>query len=105
MNKRPELSAGLVAVKGKAAPAIDMPPRTGLAPPQAIALPRPGCANAVSAEKTNYERGGQGALQPLNFRISADFRRSFKTYAARHDLKLNELLVRSFDTYRAQQGD
>jgi len=92
MNKRPELSAGLVAVKGKAAPAIDMPPRTGLAPPQAIALPQ-------------QERGGQGALQPLNFRISADFRRSFKTYAARHDLKLNELLVRSFDAYRAQQGD
>jgi hypothetical protein len=92
MNKRPELSAGLVAVKGKAAPAIDMPPRTSLAPPQAIALPQ-------------QERRGQGALQPLNFRISADFRRSFKTYAARHDLKLNELLVRSFEVYRAQQGD
>jgi hypothetical protein len=92
MNKRPELSAGLVAVKGRAAPAIDMPPRTGLAPSQAIALPQ-------------QERGGAGALQPLNFRISGDFRRSFKTYAARHDLKLNELLVRSFDTYRAQQGD
>ena len=92
MNKRPELSAGLVAVKGKAAPAIDMPPRTGLAPAQTIALPQ-------------QERGGVAALQPLNFRISADFRRSFKTYAARHDLKLNELLVRSFDAYRAQQGD
>ena len=69
-----------------------MPPRTSLAPPQAIALPQ-------------QERGGQGPLQPLNFRISPDFRRSFKTYAARHDLKLNELLVRSFDAYRAQQGD
>jgi hypothetical protein len=90
MNKRPELSAGLVAVKGKAAPAIDMPPRTSLAPAQAIALPQ-------------QERGG--GLQPLNFRISSEFRRSFKTYAARHDLKLNELLVRSFDAYRAQQGD
>jgi hypothetical protein len=92
MNKRPELSAGLVAVKGKAAPAIDMPPRTGLAAPQAIAFHQ-------------QERAGKGTLQPLNFRISADFRRSFKTYAARHDLKLNELLVRSFDAYRAQQGD
>ncbi len=92
MDKRPELSAGLVAVKGKAVPAIDMPPRTGNAPPQAITLPQ-------------QERGEKGALQPLNFRISADFRRSFKTYAARHDLKLNELLVRSFEAYRAQQGD
>jgi hypothetical protein len=92
MDKRAELSAGLVAVKGKAAPAIDMPPRTSLAPPQTIALPQ-------------QERAGKGALKPLNFKISAEFRRSFKTYAARHDLKLNELLVRSFDTYRAQQGD
>ena len=92
MNKRPELSAGLVAVKGKAAPAIDMPPRTGPAPSQTIALPEPA-------------RAGKGTLQPLNFRISAEFRRSFKTYAARHDLKLNELLMRSFDAYRAQQGD
>ena len=92
MTKRPELSAGLVAVKGHAVPAIDMPPRTGLAPAQAIALPQ-------------QVRAGVAGLQPLNFRISADFRRSFKTYAARHDLKLNELLVRSFDAYRAQQGD
>jgi len=92
MSKRPELSAGLVAVKGMAAPAIDMPPRSGHAPAQTIALPK-------------QERGGVAALQPLNFRISAEFRRSFKTYAARHDLKLNELLVKSFDAYRAHQGD
>jgi hypothetical protein len=39
-------------------------------------------------------------LQPLNFRISTELGRSFKTYAARHDLKLNDLLVRSFDAYR-----
>jgi hypothetical protein len=94
MNKIPELTAGLIAVKGRAAPPspIDMPQRTTFAPTQAIALPQ-------------LERAGVGALQPLNFRISADFRRSFKTYAARHDLKLNELLVRSFEAYRAQQGD
>jgi hypothetical protein len=64
----------LVAVKGKAAPAIDMPPRTVLAPPQAIALPQ-------------QERGGLAALQPPNFRISAEFRRSFNTYVARSGSK------------------
>jgi hypothetical protein len=42
---------------------------------------------------------------PLNFRVSAAFRREFKTYAAAHDLKLNELLVKSFESYRMQQGD
>jgi hypothetical protein len=93
MNNRPQLSAGLVAVKGNAAPAIDMPPRTSAAPPQPV------------APKQREERAGQAALKPLNFRIPTDFRRAFKTYAARHDLKLNELLFRCFDAYRAQQGD
>jgi hypothetical protein len=46
--------------------------------------------------------GGKG-LTPLNFRVSATFRRDFKTYAAQHDLKLNELLRLSFDAYRRQQ--
>jgi hypothetical protein len=37
--------------------------------------------------------------------VAAGFRREFKTYAARHDLKLNELLRRSFEAYRKAQGD
>ena len=49
--------------------------------------------------------GREGNLIPLNFRISASFRREFKTYAAKHDMKLNELLRRSFDAYRREQGD
>jgi hypothetical protein len=44
-------------------------------------------------------------LAPLNFRVSAEFRREFKTYAAAHDLKLNKLLTLSFQTYRKQHGD
>jgi hypothetical protein len=92
MSKRPELTAGLIAVKGHAVPAMDMPTRSAPVSPQSISLPR-------------EDKPGKGPLQPLNFRISPDFRRSFKTYAARHDLKLNELLVRSFDAYRARQGD
>jgi hypothetical protein len=79
-KKSAELSAGLVAVKGQAAPANDMPGRTAAAKPEA----------------------GQ---DPLNFRVSSEFRREFKIYAAAHDLKLNELLVKSFQSYRKQQGD
>jgi hypothetical protein len=37
----------------------------------------------------------ESELQPLNFRVSAEFRREFKTYAAAHDLKL--LLKRVFE--------
>jgi len=42
---------------------------------------------------------------PLNFRVCASFRWEFMTYAASHDLKLNELLAKSFESYRKQQGD
>jgi hypothetical protein len=83
MSKKPaELSAGLVAVKGQAAPANDMDGRI---------------ADARKATETGQD--------PLNFRVPAAFRREFKTYAASHDLKLNELLVKSFESYRKQQGD
>jgi hypothetical protein len=32
-------------------------------------------------------------------------RRRFKTYAAAHDMKLNELLRRAFDEYEQRHGD
>jgi hypothetical protein len=47
----------------------------------------------------------ENGQDPLNFRVSASFRREFKTYAAAHDLKLNELLVKCFESYRKQQAD
>jgi hypothetical protein len=81
MKKPAALSAGLVAIKGNVAPAHDMPSRSA----------------SVSADS--------GGLQPLNFRVRAEFRREFKAYAAAHDLKLNELLRRSFEAYRKQQED
>jgi len=96
MSRKPAaaLSASLVAVKGAAAPAPDMPGR-GVLVAQAPAE-RP---------EAPAERAGDGGLSPLNFRVPATFRREFKTYAARHDLKLNELLRRSFEAYRRAEGD
>jgi len=96
MSKKPAaaLSASLVAVKGAAVPAPDMPGR-GAAPVGDPATPAPPRAS---------DGEGQG-LSPLNFRVPASFRREFKTYAAGHDLKLNELLRRSFEAYRKAQGD
>lgn len=89
MSKKPELSAGLVAIKGSAAPAPDMPARA------APALPAPPAKEPPQGE----------IIEPLNFKIPANFRREFKTYAAAHGMKLNELLQRSFKAYRQQQGD
>jgi hypothetical protein len=88
MTRKPaDLSAGLVAIKGKASPAADMPTRAGAITPRA-------------ADDARTEE-----LVPLNFKLPASFRRDFKTYAATHDMKLNELLRRSFEGYRKQQGD
>lgn len=81
--KQPALTSGLVAIKGAAAPAPDMPAR--------------GATLATAKKEAN--------LEPLNFRVSASFRTEFKTYAAAHDLKLNELLRLAFDAYRKQRGD
>ncbi len=91
MTKKPELSANLVAVKGMALPTSDMLTRAG----QPTEVPR-----AVKVERVKGEE-----LVPLNFRIPATFRRAFKTYAAEHDMKLNELLRHCFNAYREQKGD
>ena len=101
MSKKPAvLSANLVAIKGAAAPAPDMPGRGGPAAlmPVAEEAATPAAARAPAKE-------GKGALTPLNFRVPAGFRREFKTYAARHDLKLNELLRRSFEAYQRHNDD
>ena len=38
---------------------------------------------------------------PLNFKVSDDFRREFKTYAAQHNKKLNQLLYEAFAALKA----
>ncbi|EOM3171041.1 TPA: hypothetical protein NIH67_005974 [Pseudomonas aeruginosa] len=69
--------SGLVATKGSAAPVANMPTRTP--------------AHAEAEDAANNV--------PLNFRVSGEFRRRFRMYAAAHDLKLNELLRLAFDEY------
>jgi hypothetical protein len=98
MSKKPAaaLSASLVAVKGAAVPAPDMPGRSSAPLPT---------VNQTEEPPLRVPREGEGGLSPLNFRVPATFRREFKTYAARHDLKLNELLRRSFEAYRKMQAD
>jgi hypothetical protein len=42
-----------------------------------------------------------GAM-PLNFKVPSDFRREFKTYAAQHNKKLNQLLYEAFAALKAK---
>jgi hypothetical protein len=93
MTKSTPLSSGLVAIKGSAAPAPDMPTRS-----PAVVIP----AAPVVAPTPKKEEVG---TEPLNFRVPAAFRTAFKTYAASHDMKLNALLKTCFEAYRKQQGD
>jgi hypothetical protein len=95
MSKKPlaTLSAGLVAVKGQApAPAHDTTPRTPLMP---VVEPA-----AESSQPERRAKALEPAQEPLNFRVTARFRRDFKTFAATHDMKLNELLQRCFEAYQ-----
>jgi hypothetical protein len=110
-SKPAELSAGLVAIKGAATPSPDMPGRGGAAlaavPPAAApaAPPAPAKTAARTRRAAPEPAAKEANLTPLNFRISASFRREFRTYAATHDLKLNELLRLCFEAYRQQPRD
>ena len=42
---------------------------------------------------------------PLNFKVPADFRREFKTYAAQHNKKLNQLLYEAFAALNAKNAE
>jgi hypothetical protein len=54
--------------------------------------------------KPARDKPAKVAKKPLNFKVPADFRREFKTFASKHDLKLNRLLELAFESYRKQQG-
>lgn len=72
--------SGLVATKGQAIPVTNVQTR--------------------SSVSDNHEANNV----PLNFRVSADFRRRFRMFAAANDLKLNELLRLAFDEYEKRHS-
>lgn len=79
--KKPLALEGLVATKGQASPMTGVDTRS-----------------ATTAEESDLNN------MPLNFKVSADFRRRFKTLAAKKDMKLSELLRVAFDEYEQRNG-
>ncbi len=69
---------------------IDKPVRktTKGAPPVEVEASR----NLMKAEDSD--------LTPLNFKVTADFKRTFKTYAAQMDISMVDLLQRCFEYYK-----
>jgi hypothetical protein len=48
--------------------------------------------------------GEPGSLTPMNFRVSAQFHREFKVYAAQQGMTMVELLQESFHLLKEQRG-
>ncbi len=57
------------------------------------------------AKEPKASKAATEEKKPLNFKVSSDFRREFKTFASAHDLKLSKLLELAFESYRKQRGD
>ncbi len=49
---------------------------------------------------TNLNRAPDDDLKPLNFKVSADFKRDFKTYATVNDISMVQLLQDCFEYYK-----
>jgi hypothetical protein len=56
--------------------------------------PQPVAEEVVRAEREQVQEGAS-----LNFKVSPEFRRRFREFAGKHDFKLNELLVQSFEVF------
>ena len=47
--------------------------------------------------------GTAAGNEPLTFKVTAEFKREFRRYAADHDLRLNQVLIRAFEALKAQR--
>ncbi len=52
----------------------------------------------------NLDRREAGTLKPLNFKVSPEFHREFKAYAAVHGLSMVDLLREGFGLVKAHRG-
>ena len=73
-------------------------------PPLTDRTLRKGEPPARTAIMDNLERPDPGAMQNLNFKVTTDFKRDFRIYAATHNLSLVKVLYKAFEVLRAQQG-
>ena len=98
-KKAPDLSALLVTSKGAAIPSPGVPQR-GVENP--AATPPASSNENTKARKTEKTKESKNE-RPLNFKVSEAFYLEFRQYAAAHDMKLNEVLRKAFDTLKRKQ--
>jgi hypothetical protein len=54
---------------------------------------------------SSASNGRSSSLTPLNFKVSAEFHREFKTYAAQRGISMLELLQEGFRITKERRGD
>jgi hypothetical protein len=52
----------------------------------------------------NLDKPDPAGLAPLNFKVPAEFRREFKTYAAQRGTSMLKLLIEGFELYKQHHG-
>jgi hypothetical protein len=52
----------------------------------------------------NLEKAPPLATETLNFKVTAEFKREFKVYAASRDMTMIELLEESYQLYKQRHG-
>ena len=52
----------------------------------------------------NIKKAAAGELVPLNFKIDAELKKEFKTFATAHDLSMVDLLKNAFELYKEKKG-
>tara|TARA_R110002033_G_scaffold171199_1_gene218025 strand:- start:8481 stop:8729 length:249 start_codon:yes stop_codon:yes gene_type:complete len=52
----------------------------------------------------NIHKAAAGELVPLNFKIDAELKKEFKTFATAHDLSMVDLLKNAFEFYKENKG-
>jgi hypothetical protein len=72
-------------------------------PPLKDLAARKGEPPVQSAIVHNLERPDPAEMMNLNFKVTAEFKREFRMYAAAHHLSLVQVLYQAFEALRVQR--
>ena len=65
---------------------------------------RKGAPPPMAATVANLDKPEPTALQPLNLKVSLEFKRELKIYAAQQGTSMTDLLMEGYRLLRAQRG-
>lgn len=74
-------------------------------PPRPATKKGKGAPPALLQTVGNLDKPEPESYKPLNFKVSPDFHRDFKLYAAQHGLSMVEVLQQGFELVKAHRGN